>query len=254
MTVSGLGMNTQVLAAAIQQAASKSSGSKPDKLGSLGPDVMAKIAGFLSPKDVARAERVSKSWNTLNNVKVWKAVHKAQQATPAINGTATAQIYKLAFSNPCPSIAFGPAQWNRYFGDVGQVPPLPADIHQILKSPCPFDPTKKVEETHMLVLVPRTVDGKPLTLKSLGELIKNPKNGGHKTQYRNFSVEEHADTPVGKSHWVLMTKNLLEGSRHKTLEKQQALIEEHSKASKAPYQMPNAIDAAVSILDRKSVV
>ena len=70
-----------------------------------------------------------------------------------------------------------------YFGDIGEEPPLPPNIYEILASPCPFDPKKTVRETHILVLVPATVDGTPLTLNLLGKLVKKPKGGGHATQY-----------------------------------------------------------------------
>ena len=39
--------------------------------------------------------------------------------------------------------AFGKAEWKKYFGDVGKEPPLPANINQILNSPCPIWPEKK---------------------------------------------------------------------------------------------------------------
>src|SRR6476620_385041 len=37
-----------------------------------------------------------------------------------------------------PKIAFGKKQWAKYFGDIGEEPPLPKDIDKILKSPCPL--------------------------------------------------------------------------------------------------------------------
>jgi len=33
-----------------------------------------------------------------------------------------------------PKCAFGKLEWNAYFGDVGDEPPLPANIHEILSS------------------------------------------------------------------------------------------------------------------------
>ena len=39
--------------------------------------------------------------------------------------------------------AFGKAQWEKYFGDVGVEPPLPEIIYGILNSPCPFWKEKK---------------------------------------------------------------------------------------------------------------
>ena len=66
------------------------------------------------------------------------------------------------------------------FGDIGDEPPLPPNIYEILASPCPFDPEKTVRETHMLVLVPARVNGVPLTLNHMDELVQAPRGGGHK--------------------------------------------------------------------------
>jgi len=87
-----------------------------------------------------------------------------------------------------PAIAFGKEKWAIYFGDVGVEPPLPPNIHEILQSPCPFFPGKKVGETHLLTLIPKTVNGKSLTLNSLGELVKSPKQG-NKTKYQEYWKE-----------------------------------------------------------------
>ena len=78
-------------------------------------------------------------------------------------------------SNFIPSIAFGKAEWGKYFGDVGIEPPLPANIENILNEPCSFWPDKKVKETHLLVLIPNTVNEKPFTMNYLGELIPETK-------------------------------------------------------------------------------
>ena len=67
----------------------------------------------------------------------------------------------------------------------GVEPPLPPDIHQILASPCPIWPGKTIQETHMLTLIPATVNNQPFTLKTLGELIKQPKTGPA-TQFKYF--------------------------------------------------------------------
>ena len=82
-----------------------------------------------------------------------------------------------------PPLAFGKADWEKYFGEVGIEPPLPPNIHDILESSCPFWPAKKVKETHLLVLIPQTVNGKALTLDYLEQLIQKPLGGGHATKY-----------------------------------------------------------------------
>ena len=82
---------------------------------------------------------------------------------------------------------FGAAQWETYFGDIGAEPPLPPDILEILTSPCPIWSGKKIGETHLLVLIPETVNGEALTFNRLGELIKCPKQG-HSTQYIRIPI------------------------------------------------------------------
>lgn len=85
-----------------------------------------------------------------------------------------------------PAIAFGKVLWEKYIGDVGTEPPLPSNIHEILQSPCPFFPGKNVYETHLLMLIPQTVNGKSLTLNYLEGLVKRPKQGSV-TQLRDYS-------------------------------------------------------------------
>ena len=68
-----------------------------------------------------------------------------------------------------------------FFGDIGEEPPLPPNIYEILASPCPFDPKKTVRETHMLVLVPARVNGDSSHSQSLDKLVQAPRGGGHKT-------------------------------------------------------------------------
>jgi hypothetical protein len=53
----------------------------------------------------------------------------------------------------------------------------------ILDSTRPFWPGKKIRETHLLVLIPAKVGGKPFSLDLLRDLIQHPNNGGDKTQY-----------------------------------------------------------------------
>lgn len=129
---------------------------------------------------------------------------------------------------------------------MGIEPPLPPSTHEILSSPCPFWRGKRVQETHLLVLIPRTVNGKPLTLKSLGELVQAPKQG-NATQYREFYIGDYIDAPAPASHWVLITRDILEGSRNKGYDDQQARVARHAQRSGIPYQVPNILDATISI-------
>lgn len=142
---------------------------------------------------------------------------------------------------------FGKAEWETYFGKVGEEPPLPKDIEAILNQPCPFSKNKKikVKDTHMLVLIPKIVNGEELSLNTLGELIGDPKNRGNPTHYYSYSsdVEEmHGNTAVEQSHWVLMTRDVILGSKGKTYDAQKNLIPKQQG-----YSLPKAIEAAVCI-------
>jgi hypothetical protein len=61
---------------------------------------------------------------------------------------------------------------------------IPGNLMEILDSPYPFsgDPEVKVKDTHMLVLVPATVDGENPTFDKLQEFIRNPKSDCHATK------------------------------------------------------------------------
>ena len=113
-----------------------------------------------------------------------------------------------------PSIAFGKADWGKYFGDIGLEPPLPKNIEKILNEPCSFWPDKTVKETHLLVLIPNTVNGKLFTMNYLEELIQKPKSG-HSTKYRCYidSAKEAVGDKSYPSHWILMTRDIIPDSR-----------------------------------------
>ena len=156
----------------------------------------------------------------------------------------------IPFSVPAP--VFGAWAWARYFGEVGVAPPLPSDIGEILDRPCPFWPGKAVKDTHLLVLIPATVDGKAFTLDLLGELVQNPRGGGHSTQYFLYDDEVQqslGDVYSSSSYWVLLTRDVLPGSRSKPYTAQQALVAAQTAHIKcAPYAIPNVLEAATVML------
>ena len=144
---------------------------------------------------------------------------------------------------------FGKADWEKHFGDVGIEPPLPLDITEILNTTCPFWPEsndkkiQKVQDTHILVLIPETINGTTLTLNLLGALLKTPKEG-YKTKY-NYNEDyitkrELGNYPNPKSYWVLITKDVIPCSRNKRFEEQQALLE-------PPYSFPEALEMTTAI-------
>jgi hypothetical protein len=147
----------------------------------------------------------------------------------------------------------GEIEWKHYFGEVEPAPDLPTGVDDILDSACPFWPDRKVRDTHLLVLIPATVDGKPFTLNLLGELIQRPKNGGHETKYRYYNLAVRAQfgaASLAASYWLLMTRDVLPGSRSKTYVAQKALVADHARRTGLPYELPIALEAATVILTR----
>ncbi|MGA8164116.1 MAG: hypothetical protein WB791_03705 [Waddliaceae bacterium] len=148
------------------------------------------------------------------------------------------------------AVALGKADWERYFGDVGEEPPLPADIRKILNSPCSFWKGKRVQDTHLLTLIPEKVDGRPLTLGRFASLnLDGPRGGGHQATYRGsppFDPDDR-DREVAWSYWILMRRDEV-GSSRMRYDKEQALVEKCAKETGLPYEIPFELEAAASIL------
>lgn len=181
-------------------------------------DIMSNIFERLTEKELSRAKRVCRFWNVM--------------------GQDLRVTHKFA-------VALGARCWQQQFGYIGVEPALPANIAEILKEPCPFYPGKPVQETHLLALIPATVNGKPLTLDSLGEMSKNPKWGPaamYSYYWEPIKTQYGAQSPA-KSYWILMTKNVLPGSLGKHYSEQQAMM-----ATYSDYRVPMMLEAVTSIL------
>ena len=156
---------------------------------------------------------------------------------------------KSPFLGKITGIAFGKKAWEKYFGDVGEEPPLPEDIIEILNDLCTFWPDKEVRDTHLLMLVPEIVNGRPYTLNYLEELIRKPKTG-YATKYRHYAskVKEELGEKSYPSHWVLMTRDVVPKSRNKSYLEQCQLMSDHGRKTGLPYELPLTLDAATCIL------
>jgi hypothetical protein len=145
-----------------------------------------------------------------------------------------------------PAVAFGKEKW-AHIGKVEEVPHLPDNIDDILESPCPIWEGKKIKETHVLVYKPQQVNDQPHTINNIGKLVLIE---GKATDYRyiwDAIVNEHGNTPVEKGEWVLMTKDVLPGSRNKSYTEQQTLVRNLSEKAHVEYQVPKLIDAITCI-------
>jgi hypothetical protein len=147
--------------------------------------------------------------------------------------------------------AFGAEKWRKYYGEVGAAPSVPDHLFRLYTQDCKLWPGKKVYDTHLLTLIPATVGGKPLTLDSFAELIQKPQNGGHGTKYRYYSDEvkkELGAKPAGASHWALMTRDLIEGSKSKSYDDQRKLVAQQAQKFNIPYTLTPILDGVASVV------
>jgi hypothetical protein len=119
----------------------------------------------------------------------------------------------------------GSEAW-KVFGDVGIVPPLPQDINSA------FDPA-----THYLILIPATLDGKPVTIKMLCE-----KFGITLSE----NLQACGDRPVNKSYWVILNRIQLPETYGKSASEQQEILPDcHFKGYSNYYHLPTCIEAMI---------
>ena len=169
----------------------------------------------------------------------------------APDSRSVASLRELPRVDMIPTMAFGARAWKKYFGEVGTEPSLPSSIGQILNSRCPFWPGKMVRDTHLLVLIPSRVAGKPFNLDLLGELIQCPRGAGRPTAYRYYDSNVQAllgNRSPSSSYWVLMTRKVLESSRNRDYADQQAFVAQYASRTGVPYELPGALEAATAIL------
>lgn len=138
------------------------------------------------------------------------------------------------------SVVFGESDWKTYFkGDVGFVPPLPANIDEILNEPCPIWRGKKIRETHVLTLLPQTVEGELLTVDHLHKL---------RSEYKLAPVR-YSEAPalsgpsVSKSYWFLMTKDVLPDTRGKKYDVQLSELRRYRD-----YRVPTILEATAVVV------
>jgi hypothetical protein len=108
----------------------------------------------------------------------------------------------------------GPEEWKAQGIEVGATPPIPISITKaLLNSECPLHPGQKIKDTHVLMLVPKTVNGDAYTPLKLNELCAGRKGSGDKLiddgadWTKNWQRREWAKVPQAESEWVLIPKS-----------------------------------------------
>jgi hypothetical protein len=166
-------------------------------------------------------------------------------------------LWKIAIYR---EIAFGNDKWAQCFGaDVvkdednrEEFSSLPAEafISDCKKFKNIF-PEKNAKDSLMLVRLPKTLNG-GLTLKSLGKLAKKYFSVSD-TGYRFIwpaIIQEHGDKSIDKSQWVLMTTDVLPGSRNKSYAEQQKMVADLAEKSLISYEVPETLESAACILSQ----
>jgi len=155
-------------------------------------------------------------------------------------------------------IAFGNDKWAQCFGkDIvkgedsrEELSSLPwNDFIADCKKFKSIFPKKNAKDRLMLVRLPKTLNG-GLTLKSLGELAKkyfSDSDTGYEFIWSDI-VDELGDKSIDKSYWVLMTKDVLPGSRNKSYTEQQDIIGKLAQKALIGYEIPDTLAAAICIL------
>jgi len=138
--------------------------------------------------------------------------------------------------NNSPVDCFGDKDWKYFGADPSAAHPVPLKMIQV------FDSSK-----WMLTWIPETINGKELTLSSIDHFVSDFKNGkdAFKSIYsfplKNSGINDKTVEPF-KAHWVLLSKDVLDGTRLKNFATQGKLVRE------AGFEIPNLIDAVVSVL------
>jgi F-box domain len=203
-------------------------------LNSLPEELILEIFSQLNLATHGKSRLVSKEWNQfLGEPTRWKMA-----------------IYK--------EIAFGNEEWAKCFGkdvvkdekdDKEEFLSLFPDIIEDYRRFKSVFPEKNAKDSLMLVRLPKTLNGQ-LTLKSLGELAKRSFQDSD-TGYRLIwpaVIDELGDKSIDKSRWVLMTKDVLPGSRHTSYDKQKDIVANLAQKALIGYEVPETLEAAVCIL------
>ena len=166
-------------------------------------------------------------------------------------------IEQLVEPRPLPS---NQTNWYTALERIGalpdKIPALPRNIHEILGSPCPIHSTDKtpltVGQTHSLYLLPPgSLNELEQRVSSYGQKFfqgENPLKFGY---FWRVALEEHANVQFSEPQWVLISNDVLPGSRNQNVAKQAQMVETLSKKSLTNYQVPTLREAIGAVFLHK---
>lgn len=157
-------------------------------------------------------------------------------------------------------IAFGNDKWAKLFGtevvkdedNNEELSSLPLDeFIADCKNFKSLFPEKNPKDLLMLVRLPKTLNG-GLTLKSLTDLAEkffSNCNDGYKYIWKGI-VQELRNDSIDKSHWVMMTKSILPGSKDNSYCQQEKMIAALAEKSLIGYEVPGVLESTACILSQ----
>lgn len=132
--------------------------------------------------------------------------------------------------------------WSSSLGTTDDVPPIPQPLLDKLKEPCPFWPGSSIEETHILILIPKLLNGTPFSLQLLSEIAAEQLPDSQKLESKYGLFDSFFDTPMENSEWILMTKGPIPNSHRKIFDEQKAELAHHG------YRLPKLLEISVCSL------
>lgn len=110
----------------------------------------------------------------------------------------------------------GQEDWNKYWGDIGEVAPPPQELLEAYKGPCPFTNLKndpngpRMADTHEFFWVPPTIDGQILDVATLKKLAESEKFRDNKIGFKHIDEtivhDEKINKPIKKGYWVAVLR------------------------------------------------
>ena len=126
-------------------------------------------------------------------------------------------------------VALGRKAWSPAGCDVGAEPPLPKNLYETFRRPCPLYPEKTVGQTHDLLLIP---DFKLIA----GNLADHP--------FVEMIPLAFREGPPTSSYWVLITKDFIVAHDRENLDYNDrlALVAKIAAKVKINYQLPDTME------------
>ncbi len=182
-----------------------------------------KIFSYLKGAELSKSCRVSKAWCALaSDDSLWKVIYLA-------------------------AASFGVEDHKEKFGiTIKNAPPIPKEYYEILKSPDPVCPEKKMVENWMFLLkIPKIDEEQPFDMEGLGALVTSKKilKKGYHYIYPPIIAADKLKPPIEKPYWVLIRK-VVDETRWKSPEVQEKFALDYSEQTKVAHEIPSPRDYA----------